>query len=332
MSCDDGKDLAIVIVSFNVCQHLQRCLASVMDEASRLTDWNTAIWVVDNASTDGSPDMVRSSFPQVQMIANGENLGFARANNQALRALGFNQQSTPECLPRFVALLNPDTTLAGGALASWLQAGQTHPRAGVIGTRLSYPDGGFQHSAFRFPNLAQVLLDFWPLHHRLIHSRLNGRYPRLLYDRGIPFPIDHPLGAAMLLRREALEDVGPLDEGYFIYAEEIDWCLRLHAAGWEAICAPAVGVIHHEAQSTRQFRDAMFVALWRSRLRLFARHYRRPFNAWVRVLIRLGLKELAREARTAFARGELEEPALGRRLAAFQEVADLTRLRPQDFL
>lgn len=325
-----GIHLAVIIVSFNVRDLLQQCLRSVQVETGRQTNPRTAIWVVDNASRDGSVELVQAEFPEIHLIANDVNRGFAAANNQALRAMGF-PSAPASSLPEYVLFLNPDTTLEAGALPAWLTAAESLARAGVLGPALRYPDGRFQHSAFAFPTLLQVFFDFFPLHHRLLESRLNGRYPRRRYEAGRPFPVGHPLGAAMLVRGEAIQEVGLLDEGYFIYAEEVDWCLRMRAKEWQAWCVPAVRVVHHEAQSTRQFREEMFVQLWRSRFRLFALHYSSLFNAVVRPLVRIGLRRLAGEARHAHQVGQLDDAGYARRMSALEEVRRLSYLPAERF-
>src|SRR5262249_53147474 len=136
-----------------------------------------------------------------------------------------------------------------------------------------------------------TFLDFFPLHHRLLDSRVNGRYPR----RATAFEIDHPLGACMLARREAIQQVGLLDEGYFMYVEEVDWCRRMRQAGWQIWCEPRAHIPHYEGQATRQFRQAMFVALWRSRMRYFRKYHSPAYVALIRNLIRLGLWNEARK-------------------------------------
>ena len=324
--------LAIIIVSWNVRELLSNCLSSIANELASDPDLSASIWVVDNASEDGSAGMVADRFPEVRLIANSNNRGFAAANNQALREAGFAGDRPAGELPAYVILLNPDTTLEPGALRVWLEAAAEQPSAGVVGAALRYPDGGFQHSAFAFPTLSQVFFDFFPLHHCLIGSRLNGRYPRAWYEAETPFPVDHPLGAAMLIRREAILAAGLLDEGYFIYAEEVDWCMRMKAAGWPAICAPAVHVVHHEGQSTRQVNAPMFVRLWESRLRLFARHYGPVFNWVSRRLVQLGLRRLRRDAERQFVAGAIDEEALGRQRAAFEQVAELLARPKESFL
>lgn len=310
-------DLSIIIVSFNTRQLLKECLDSVY---ASLAESNLAseVIVVDNASQDGSAAMVRESFPQVRLIANEDNRGFAAANNQALRVLGYGTGSLP---PRYVMLLNPDTAVRGNALTTLVRFMDENPKAGACGARLIHSDGRFQHSAFAFPTLFQVFFDFFPLNHRLTDSRLNGRYPRRLYQAGQPFPIDHPLGAALMVRREAISQVGLLDERFFIYCEEIDWCLRIKAAGWSIWCVPEAEIVHHVAQSTAQFRDEMVVALWKSRYQLFAKHYSRLFQWTARRIVRLGLWAEARRAWAAARRGEITASELTSRLAAYRQVA-----------
>ena len=306
-------DLSVVVVSWNVKDLLAACLSSVFSTLAA-TGLDYEVFVVDNASSDGSPGMVRERFPQASLMANPDNLGFAVANNQALmRASG-----------RYVVLLNPDTVVRANALGALVEFLNSRPSVGMAGPRLAYTDGSFQHSAFRFPSLAQVFLDFFYVHHRLRDSRLNGRYPRGLYESGSPFPIDHPLGACMMVRRQTLRSVGGLDEQYFMYCEEVDWAMRMKQAGWGVCCVPGAHVIHHAGQSTRQFRDRMFVALWRSRFRLFAKHYGPVFNWVVRRIVRAGLRHVADQARSEAAARTISDSELEGRLAAYERVREMT--------
>ena len=284
-----APSLAVVIVSFNVRDYLRACLESLFASLERC-GLAARVIVVDNASRDGSPDMVRTHFPTVELIEPGANLGFARANNVALRALGFGGAATPaEGLPEAVWLLNPDTEVLDEAPAILLERLREAPEVGAVGPRLCYGDGRFQHAGFAFPGLAQVFLDLFPLHPRLLESRLNGRYPRAWYERGRPFRVDMLLGAALMVRREVVQQVGMLDEGYFIYVEELDWCRRMKQAGWAVEVVPAARVVHHGGQSTGQFREEMARALWQSRLRYYEKFSSRPYVALVRLLVRLGL-------------------------------------------
>jgi GT2 family glycosyltransferase len=329
---DDPRDLAVVIVSWNVKELLADSLASVFEELAG-SGLYAGVWVVDNASHDGSAEMVRQRFPQVRLIASQENLGFAGGNNCALQAIGFHPSTLPPShssnLPRYVLLLNPDTEVCGDAVATMMRFMDGMPSAGVCGARLIYGDGSFQHSAFGFPGLAQIALDFFPLHWRLTESRLNGRYPRRLYEGGTPFEIDHPLGAAMMLRREVILEVGLFDEGYRMYVEEIDWCMRIRRAGWKVYCVPSAVVVHHAGQSTRQVRNEMFVALWCSRFRLFSKHYSGAFRWAARWLVRLGLWAEARRAQAAHRRGELSAEATSGWLSAVRQAARLCASNPE---
>ncbi|MFH1084959.1 MAG: glycosyltransferase family 2 protein [Chloroflexota bacterium] len=310
-------DLGIVIVSYNTRQLTLDCLASVTD-ALAAEGLDGRIWVVDNASPDGSAQAIAAAFPQVTLIASAENLGFARGTNLGLEALG--AQGAPPC---YVLLLNPDTLVSRAALPPMLAFMESHARVGVVGPALRYGDGRFQHSAFRFPTLAMAFFDFYAIHHRLLDSPLNGRYPRARYASGRPFPIDHPLGAAMLTRWETLQQVGPLDAGYFMYCEEIDWCLRAKKAGWEIYCVPAAQIVHLGGQSAQQFRERMFVALWQSRYRLFAQHYSPAYGRWVRRIVRAGLRRKLRETKAALRSGQLSAEQACQREDAYRLVMEM---------
>ena len=309
----------VIIVSYNVRPLLERCLESVFADADR-TGVRVTVHVVDNASSDGSAEMVRRRFPYVRLTASRRNLGFAAANNLAMKE-ALNSPTPPD----YFFLLNPDTEVREGAIETLLRFMEAHPQAGMCGPKLLYPDGRLQHSAFRFPGLGQLFLDLFPLHPRLMESRLNGRYPRRLYERGQPFAIDHPLGAAMMVRREAMEQVGFMDGGFFIYCEEIDWCIRMKRAGWGIFCVPAAEVVHHVAGSTSQFRQAMFVELWRSRRRLYAK-YRGSFYLRVAgMLVQAGMQHRIRQARKAAARGLISPEELKERVWAYRQVASIWR-------
>lgn len=305
------SDLSLVIISFQVRDLLERCLSSL---ARVSTDPTLEIIVVDNASTDGSAEMVRAKFPQVTLIENTTNVGFAAANNQ-----GLNQAHG-----RYWMLLNPDTDIPPDAPNPFRQLVafmDSHPRAGACGPSLFYADGTRQHSAFHFPSLAQIYIDLFPVNWRLRESSLNGRYPFSLYERGMPFSIDHPLGAALLVRPEAAQQVGLLDQDYFIYAEEVDWCMRLKRAGWEIWCVPGARIIHHEGRSTRQFREKMFVELWKARFTLFRKNYSRSFNAAARALVRRGMARAIRETNSS----SDTQDERAQKVAAFTKVMELAQ-------
>jgi len=279
--------LTVVIVSWNVRELLASCLRSLFHDLKG-SGLKASVWVVDNASIDGTPGMVANTFSDVQLIANDENLGFAAANNLALAEL--LRDSGTATHESFVWLLNPDTEVQPGATTALVGALEAHPDAGVVGAKLLYPKGSLQQSAFRFPGLIQLIFELFPMPQRLYETPLNGRYPHHLYQSTDPFPIDHPLGASMMVRMETIDDVGLLDEGYRMYCEEIDWCWRMQKAGWDALCAPAAEVIHHGGQSTSQVPVSSFRNLWISRARLYARHHGRFTWHLARVLVHLGMR------------------------------------------
>ena len=262
--------LSVVIVSWNVRELLARCLSSLFAdlEASHL---NARVIVVDNASRDGTPEMIQSQFPWVELIALDDNLGFAGGNNLGLRACGFDTNNAA-LRPAACLLLNPDTEVCPGAIKTLLDTLYSHPDSAIVTSRLSYGDGSLQHSAFHFPGLGQLYIDLFAVPGRFYESRWNGRYPRRLFEGSEPFEIDTPLGAVMLLRREAIEQVGIFDEGFALYCEEIDWAARFKEAGWKNLCAPTAHIIHHSGKSTSQVKVESFVKLWTSRFRLHTKH------------------------------------------------------------
>jgi GT2 family glycosyltransferase len=217
--------------------------------------------VVDNASHDGTPALVRERFPWVQLIANNENIGFARANNQALR-VGCG---------RYFLMLNPDTRLQPFSLKTLVRFMDTHPRAGAAGGRIFNADGSLQDSCDPAPTLAREL---WRLFH------LDLLHPYALYRLGewdvrTPRAVDSILGACMLVPRHVLDEVGPLDEDFFIYSEEVDLCSRLRKHGWSVYWVPQATIVHHGAQSTRQIATEMFLQLYAAKILYFRKHHGR---------------------------------------------------------
>jgi N-acetylglucosaminyl-diphospho-decaprenol L-rhamnosyltransferase len=302
-------DLGIVIVSYNTASLLRSCLRSIRTSLARDPVLSTAIIVVDNNSSDRSAELVRDEFPEVRLLSLGENRGFAAANNAALRELSAS----------YVLFLNPDTEVLGDAPSALTRFMAANPDVGAAGGRLLNADLSFQHSCFRFPTLPMTFLDFFPLNHRLTNSKLNGRYPRADYNR--PFPIDHPLGACLIVRAEVIQRVGWFDEGFFMYCEEVDWCYRIKRAGWKICSYPNAMVIHHAAASTRQQAGPMLIQLHRSRDRFFRRQYGAVYAWAARQIVRLGMAAAERQAIKAGRIGNISEEELARRISVYREVA-----------
>jgi len=301
-------DLAVIVVSYNTVALLEACLGALVSSLERFGPPDSQIIVVDNRSIDGSPAMVRARFPTVDVLEPGENLGFAAANNRALRRVDADK----------VLFLNPDTEVLGDAVAALVRYLDGHQSVGVVSGRLLYPDLRFQHSAFHFPTIAMSFLDFFPINHRLTNARLNGRYLRRRYKA--PMAIDHPLGACMLTRAEVIQRVGGFDEGFFMYCEEVDWCLRVKRAGWDVHYTPDAEIVHHAGASSRQNAGSMLIQLHRSRDRFFRKHYGTAFAEVARQIARLGARNLANAARDSARRGEIDEIELERRLSVLEEV------------
>ena len=314
-------NLGIIIVSYNTRELLRGCLHSVDAEQARSPELTLSTVVVDNASADGSAAMVARDFPHIPLIASPENLGFARGNNVGFRHLGFGDTPAPT-LPDAVLLLNPDTELHPRALATLTEFLAQNPDVGGCCPRLNYGDGSFQHSAFRFPGLTQLYLDLHPIP-RLMESGLNGRYPRRRYEAGQPFAIDFALGAALMVRKEAILEAGLLDENYFMYAEEMDWQKRLQQKGWPMVCVPQARVTHFEGQSARQFRRAMTVALWRSRLRYYGKHHPAWKQKLERKLLERALRGRIMQAHAGLGAGERNAAELQDQISAYQEILEL---------
>ncbi len=286
-------DLAVIIVTWNVKDLALQALRSLYDDLNQ-SSLDALVYVVDSASADGTPQAIADAFPSVNLITSQENLGFARGNNAALRALGFEADTPPGNLPRAVYLLNPDTITQPGATQALFDALMAAPNRGIAGAALSYGDGSFQHSAFGFPGLRQLYAEFFPLPGRWREGRFNGRYPRRLYHGDQPFPVDFTLGATMMLRREVIQQTGVFDEAFFMYCEEIDWAWRIKRAGWQAVCVPAAHVVHLGGQSTGQASARSIINLWESRLYLYAKHYP-TWKYWLaRYLARLGMRRKLR--------------------------------------
>ncbi|MBZ0278638.1 MAG: glycosyltransferase family 2 protein [Anaerolineae bacterium] len=308
-------ELAVVIVTWNVRDMALDALLSLVADLDAYGP-EAEIYVVDSASTDGTAEAIAAAFPDVHVTASPENLGFGRANNLALRQIGFGSTSSDD-LPRAVYLLNPDTITQPGATRALYDALLAEPRRGLVGAQLAYGDGSFQHGAFAFPGLRQLWVEFFPTPGRFIEGGFNGRYARHQYESGQPFPVDFTLGATMMLRREVIEQTGMFDEGFFMYCEEIDWAWRIHEAGWDVSCIPAARVIHLGGQSTGQVRPQSLVYLWTSRLRLADKHYPAWKRPLARLLIATGMwwkaRQAANQGEIAAAYRSISRMALGRR-------------------
>ena len=247
--------LSIIIVNWNTRDLLSDCLTSVNEPA---LDIDLEVIVVDNASSDGSQKMVQNQFPEVNLISNSNNPGFAKANNQALRL----------CTGKYVLLLNPDAIVKPGAIEELVNFLDDFPEAGAAGARLLNPDGSLQRSTSPKPT---VFREFWRLFH-LDNLIYFAKYPMHHWNIDQIREVDILKGACLIIRREALDGVGLLDEEYFMYSEEVDLCTRLTQAGWHLYWVPSAEVVHFGGQSTQQVAEEMFLRLYEGKIMYFRKH------------------------------------------------------------
>ncbi|MFO7537324.1 MAG: glycosyltransferase family 2 protein [Chloroflexota bacterium] len=259
-------DLSIIIVNWNVRELLAACLRSLQSQRSEL---RLQVIVVDSHSADDSVAMVRRDFPWVELIACEENVGFPKGNN-----LGLGQANG-----RYLLLLNPDTEVVGEALATMVAYAEAHPDVGALGPQLLNPDGSVQSSRRRFPTLATALFESSWLEPFAPASILGHYYVQDVADDETAV-VDWVTGACLLVRREVVAQVGGLDEAYFMYSEELDWCYRIKAAGWQIIYLPTAQVIHHVGKSSEQAVTARHINFQRAKLRYFYK-YHGWLTAWL---------------------------------------------------
>ena len=303
----DCADLSVIIVNWNVRDLLRNSLNSLLASSGigwgdRSADGDPAaqlpgrgevtpplhplrllsgeVIVVDNASVDGSPAMVAAFFPWVRLIASPENLGFTAGNNRAI----------PLSRGRYVLFLNPDTEVVGNALAAMVDCMEDHPEIGVLGPELRYGDGSLQSSRRRFPTFMMALCESTPLEWHWPDNPWARRYrmddvPVPTAEEGEAQPVDWVVGAVLLVRREALDQVGGFDERYFMYSEELDWCRRAVTAGWQVAYFAGAQVVHHEGRSSEQRIAARHIRFQTSKVRYIRKVHGAPAAGALRVSI-----------------------------------------------
>jgi N-acetylglucosaminyl-diphospho-decaprenol L-rhamnosyltransferase len=290
--------LAIIIVSWNTRDLLRRCLRS-LETSLAATTIDYRIVVVDNASHDGTPQMLRAEFPRIQLIAASRNLGFAAGNNAALHALGvLAPAAVPP--PDYCLLLNPDTEVQPAALPHMLAYLEAHPDLIAVGPQLRYADGALQSSRRRFPTPATFFWESTALERCWPANPWARRYHCADRPAGRLQPVDWLVGAALLVRSSAIRQAGPLDEGFFMYSEEMEWQIRLQAVGKpegsRIVYLPQAVVVHYEGRSSEQVPAARHVYFQRSKLRFARMRYGLLFALLLRLFLLLTyLWELALE-------------------------------------
>jgi GT2 family glycosyltransferase len=262
--------LSVIIVSWNTRELTRRCLQSLKDD---LGDLDAEVFLIDNDSHDGTADMVAKEHPWVKLIANDSNRGFAAANNQALHV----------CTGQNILLLNPDTEVRSGAISTLLQFFEKHPQCGVVAPQLLNTDGTIQRSCRQFPTFMGMFYELIGLSKLFPQRQKFREYKMLDWNHDDERQVDQPEGACLLIRRSVIEQVGMLDEGYFMLFEEVDWCYRIKKQGWQIWFTPTAQVVHHYGQSIKQVKPKMILSSHRGMYRFWWKHYRngRWYLDWV---------------------------------------------------
>ena len=298
--------ISVAIVSYNTREHVRACLETVRDEHAH------EVIVVDNASSDGTAEMIRAEYPWVVLDVSPTNRGYGAASNRAIaRSSG-----------DYVFLLNSDVRLRPGALAALSAYLDEHPEAGLLGPRLHNPDGTLQISCFPFPTPLYVLLKESSLGPRMQHVPLLRDLYLPTWSHSHSRDVPWVLGAALAIRRTAFDAVGGFDERFFMYSEEVNLCLRLRAAGWQIHFAPVTEVVHIGGASTARHRAAMSAQLYASQVQFYRQHY----STWRRVLLHVVIgyimaRNIARDALLLLRTGDVaRRVVLGEDLAVWSTV------------
>ena len=260
-------DLGVIILNWNTRDLLRDCLRSVFAARGGLA---LEVCVVDNASGDGSADMVRAEFPQVRLVESRENRGYAAGNNLGLRAFGFGPGGGDG--PRYGLLLNPDTVVPEIALAGLVAYMDDHPRCGAAGPRLLLPSGELDLACRRSLALDAFIYRMLGLSRLFPRSRRFGQYNLTYLSPDVETEVGAVVGACMIVRRETIAQAGLLDEAFFMYGEDLDWAAAIHQAGWEVRYNPAVTVLHVKRAASRQSHRAQ-IAFHEAMLYFYRKHY-----------------------------------------------------------
>jgi hypothetical protein len=254
-------ELSIVLVHYRSPDQLLNCLASLeADSGGRQSE----TVVVDNDSRDGAPEVLRERHPGARVIANDANVGYARAVNQGIHA------TTGE----FVLVMNPDCEVRAGALNALVEFLRAHPRAAVAGPRILNPDGTLEYSARSFPDHLTFLFNRYSLLTRLFPANpFSRRYLLTDWDHASVREVDWLSGACLMVRREAIDRVGPMDEAFFMFNEDVDWCRRMKTAGWEVCYVPDAVVVHHIGASRRKVGARIICARHVGMIHYFHKHH-----------------------------------------------------------
>jgi len=260
--------VSVIVVSWNVLPLLRQCLESLIDEPDV-----REVVVVDNASTDGTCEEIENRFPAVKLLCSRENLGYAGGINAGAKLAGGD----------YFLFLNPDTRLMPGAIATMLRVLEHDGTVAVVAPRLELPDGSIQPSRRRFPSLATLLVESTPMQRNWVFRRLMRRFYCLDRVASHAQEVDWAEGACLLVRAEALAETGGMDQGFFMYSEEVDLCRRLKQLAWRVVYEPSARVVHYHGRSSEQAPRATLVRFHRSKVLYALKHFGKLVSGLLRV-------------------------------------------------
>ncbi len=265
-------DVSVIMVSYNCRQYIEQCLQSI---AASPTACSYKVIVVDNNSSDDTVSVVKSNFSNVQLICNEENIGFARGNNQALQIAN----------SRYAMLLNPDTLVREGAFDTIVKFLDAHVHVWALGPAILNGDGSPQRTGIRFPSNWNFLVETLFLDRLFPYSRLFGAHRELYEDYSKPRAVDYVQGSCLVVRKEVIEKVGVLDERFFMYFEETDWCYRIKQAGGAIMFLPSAEVVHFGGGEAGHYNERRLLQYHQSLLKFYRKHYSLKRLFWLKVIL-----------------------------------------------
>lgn len=270
-------DLSVIIVNYNTKDLLKQTIQSVIDNTKGI---EYEIFVTDNASSDGSVEMLKEEYTQVKLIESKENLGFPKGNNIAIkRASG-----------RYILLLNSDTKVIGSCLQNCVKYMDEHSEVGALGCKVELPSGKLDHACKRgFPTPEASLYYLLKLNKLFPEKKKFGKYTMSYVKDDEVATVDSLMGAFMMIPKKVVDEVGMLDEEFFMYGEDIDWCFRIKKAGYEILYYPVEKIIHYKGSSSKKKRAKTTYEFHRAMILFYNKHYRKEYNIFVTMLIYLGV-------------------------------------------
>jgi GT2 family glycosyltransferase len=269
--------LSIVIVNFNAEKLLKKCLGSVYTETKQIP---FDVWVVDNNSTDASVPMMRQNFPQVNLIENKENVGFAKANNQAIT----------KCTGDYILLLNPDTRILQNAIEKMVDFMDANPTVGICGCKVLNEDGTLQLACRRsIPTPGVAFFRLTGLSKLFPKSKIMAKYNLTYLDLDKPQGVDAVSGAFLMIRKKVVDGIGLLDERFFMYGEELDWCLRAKKAGWAVMYYPDAEIVHYKGECSKSNSRKAAFEFYRSMYLFHKKHFAENYSPITNFIIYIGI-------------------------------------------